>query len=54
MFADTGIPGLFHASYALGAEKQRLTVYLIGGAQVLDSGGVFHIGKRNTWLARKS
>src|SRR5947209_17980073 len=36
MFADTGIPALFHRAYANGAEKKRLTVRLIGGAQVMD------------------
>jgi chemotaxis protein CheD len=53
MFADTGIPDLFHAAYALGADKRRLTVRLIGGAQVLDPNGVFNIGKRNHLACRK-
>ena len=53
MFADTGIPALFHAVYALGAEKKRLSVRLIGGAQVLDPNGVFNIGKRNHLACRK-
>jgi chemotaxis protein CheD len=52
-FADTGIPLLFHAAYALGAEKRRLTVRLVGGAQILDSGGVFNVGKRNHLACRK-
>lgn len=65
-FADTGIPLLFHAAYALGAEKKRLTVRLVGGAQVLDPvAGVaagagsksdnllFNIGKRNHLACRK-
>src|SRR3954468_23563057 len=47
MFADTGIPALFHAAYAKGADKKRLTVRLVGGAQVMDPNGVFNIGKRN-------
>ncbi len=53
MFADTGIPALFHAAYAKGGEKKRMTVTVIGGAQVLDSGGVFNIGKRNYLACRK-
>ena len=53
MFADTGIPTLFHAVYAKGAEKRRLTVRLIGGAQVMDPRGVFNIGKRNHLACRK-
>src|SRR5450755_3621735 len=31
MFVDTGLPALFHAVYALGGLKHRLTVKLIGG-----------------------
>ena len=53
MFADTGIPELFHAAYAKGAEKKRMSVRLIGGAQVLDPNGVFNIGKRNHLASRK-
>jgi chemotaxis protein CheD len=53
MFADTGIPALFHAAYAAGAEKKRLIVRVIGGAQVLDSQGVFNIGKRNYLACKK-
>jgi chemotaxis protein CheD len=52
MFADTGIPELFHSAYAMGAEKKRITVRLVGGAQVADPEGVFNIGKRN-YLACK-
>lgn len=53
LFADTGIPALFHAAYALGAEKKRLSVRLVGGAQVADPHGVFNIGKRNHLACRK-
>jgi chemotaxis protein CheD len=53
MFADTGIPALFHSAYASGAEKKRLTVRLLGGAQVMDPNGVFNIGKRNHLACRK-
>lgn len=53
MFADTGIPALFHAAYAKGAEKKRLTVRLVGGAQVMDPNGIFNIGKRNHLACRK-
>jgi chemotaxis protein CheD len=53
MFADTGIPSLFKAAYALGAQKQRLKVIVVGGAQVLDQGGFFNIGKRNHMAVRK-
>jgi chemotaxis protein CheD len=53
MFADTGIPCLFHAAYASGADKRRLIVRLVGGAQVLDPNGVFNIGKRNHVACRR-
>ncbi len=53
MFADTGIPKLFHEAYKLGAEKRRLSVAAAGGAQMLDPQGVFNIGKRNYLMMRK-
>ena len=53
MFADTGIPALFKATYALGAAKQRMKVVVAGGAQVLDQVGFFNIGKRNHMAVRK-
>lgn len=53
MFADTGIPMLFHSAYRLGAEKRRLVVWAAGGAQVMDDSGVFNIGKRNNLALRK-
>lgn len=53
VFADTGLPKLFRAAYALGAVKGRLKVTLVGGSQVLDEGGHFNIGKRNYAAVRK-
>ncbi|HWZ51324.1 MAG TPA: chemotaxis protein CheD [Granulicella sp.] len=47
MYADTGIPLLLQQAYGLGAERRRLQVVAVGGAQLLDSNGVFNIGKRN-------
>ena len=47
VFADTGIPLLFRRAYECGAQKNRLTVSVAGGAQVLDEQAVFNIGKRN-------
>jgi chemotaxis protein CheD len=52
MFADTGIPALFHSAYSLGAEKKRLRVIVAGGAQVLSS-ELFQIGKRNELAMKK-
>ena len=53
MFADTGIPSLFKSAYALGAQKNRLKVVVVGGAQILDQKGFFNIGKRNHLALRK-
>lgn len=53
MFADTGIPSLFHSAYQLGAEKRRLVVLAAGGAQIMDPEGRFNIGKRNCLAMRK-
>ncbi len=53
MFADTGIPLLFRRAYGCGADKRRLVVRVAGGAQVMDSEGVFNIGKRNYLALRK-
>ena len=53
MFGDTGIPHLFKAAYELGATKSRLVVKAVGGSQLLDSSGVFNIGKRNYAIMRR-
>jgi chemotaxis protein CheD len=53
MFADTGIPALFRKAYSLGAVKGRISVRAAGGAQILDSAGLFNIGKRNILELRK-
>jgi chemotaxis protein CheD len=47
MFVDTGLPRLFHGLYNLGADRDRLVVKAAGGAQFLDTAGVFNIGMRN-------
>jgi chemotaxis protein CheD len=52
-FADTGIPELFHRAYRLGAAKERLHVYLLGGASLSDQQGVFAVGVKNVTAARK-
>ena len=53
MFADTGIPKAFGRLIELGANWKRLSVYLAGGAQVMDPQGIFNIGKRNHAMVRK-
>ncbi len=54
LFADTGIPALFDTAYSLGADKRRLNVTVVGGAQMVDPQGTFSIGKRNCLAMRKS
>ena len=53
MFADTGIIYLLEQLYLLGAEKKRLKVRLAGGAEIIDTHGVFNIGRRNHAAVRK-
>ena len=53
MFADTGIPKLFKTTYQLGAQKQRMKVVVVGGAQVSNGSDYFNIGKRNYLAVRK-
>lgn len=53
-FANTGLPLFFQAAYALGLEKQRCRVRLVGGADVggLGASGSLNVGKRNLLAAR--
>lgn len=53
MFADSGIPRLFKAAYQLGAVKNRMNIYVAGGAEILDQTGFFNIGKRNYMALKK-
>lgn len=53
MFADTGIPLLFKSCYRLGAEKKRMIVKVVGGANILDSANHFRIGQKNITALRK-
>jgi chemotaxis protein CheD len=57
VFADTGIAQLFHAAYALGAQKPRCQIRLVGGAEIgghrsPGTEGVFNVGRRNVIAAR--
>lgn len=54
MFADTGVARLYQAILEVGADKRRLVVAAVGGAQVIDDHGVFNIGKRNCLALRKA
>lgn len=54
MFADTGIPKLFLASYALGAKKERMIVVVAGGASFnMNEDADLAIGQRNIAMLRK-
>jgi chemotaxis protein CheD len=54
MFADTGVVQLLNRCLQMGASKSRLRVWLAGGSAVMDTRGVFNIGKRNQLAARKA
>lgn len=53
MFADTGIPLLFHSMYDVGCRKENLVVKVAGGGALYDDKGLFNIGKRNYTVLRK-
>lgn len=52
-FADTGIPKLLDMVTKEGANRRRLVVRIAGGAQMMDTAGVFDIGRRNHQALRK-
>jgi len=52
-FADLGIKAMLKGALELGLVKKRARVCLIGGAQMIDSGGL-QIGKQNYLAARKA
>lgn len=54
MFADTGIAALLHLFQRRDIPKTRLTVYLAGGAHVLDQSNFFEIGRRNCIAAKRN
>lgn len=53
MFADSGMDRLLNDVGRLGAQKKRLKVKIAGGAQMLNDGGLFNIGRRNHASIRK-
>jgi len=53
MFADTGIPLLFHTMYEMGCRKTDLIVKAAGGGALYDDHGHFAIGQRNYTILRK-
>jgi chemotaxis protein CheD len=53
MFADTGVPLLFHELYDKGCQKKDLVVKVAGGGKLYDDHGTFNIGQRNYTMVRK-
>ena len=54
MFVDSGLPSFFHALYAKGANKGRITVKTAGGASIQRTNSDhFAIGRRNYAMLRK-
>jgi chemotaxis protein CheD len=47
MFVDTGFTALLNALLELNADRKRLKVYVVGGAQIMDGAGFFSIGQKN-------
>ena len=52
-YVDTGVPLLFKALFALGANRNRVVVKVIGGSNVMDKNKFFNIGERNYAAVRK-
>ncbi len=48
MFANTGLPLFFRALIGLKADRNRLRLFVTGGACVLTTADSFKIGERNT------
>jgi chemotaxis protein CheD len=53
MFADTGVPLLFHGMYDRACAKQGLVVKVVGGSKLYEDNGTFDIGRRNYVIVRQ-
>ncbi len=53
MFADTGVPLLFHRMYQFGCRKEDLRVVIAGGGCLQRDRELFNIGRRNITALRK-
>lgn len=53
MFIDTGWPAFLRLAGEMGAELNRVELFVAGGAQVMDPDGVFGIGRSNCVALRK-
>lgn len=52
-FADTGIPELLKEMVKYGCRRNDLVIKLAGGANIMDLGNRFEIGKRNLIAVKK-
>lgn len=53
MFVDTGFTILLENMLSEGADKKKLSIVAVGGANINDTNNVFEIGKRNQTVLRK-
>jgi chemotaxis protein CheD len=53
MFADTGVPALFNGLTGVRAQRSRTTLFIAGGASVLNGPDSFQIGDRNATAVRR-
>lgn len=53
MFADTGLPLFFKALAGLKGDRNRMRMYVAGGAAVLSGADTFKIGDRNIAAVKK-
>ena len=59
MFVNTGMPALLRATCQMRADRQRLRIFLVVGARIMDDQNLFNIGGRNVaalaeWLRREN
>jgi chemotaxis protein CheD len=52
-YGDTGTPWLFRTVSEQGGHCPRLLVYIAGGANMVNDGGLFNIGQRNYTALRR-
>ena len=53
MYADTGLAGMLRLMADEGAVGRRMSVRLVGGAEMLNDSKLFSIGRRNYTAIRK-
>lgn len=53
MFADTGLPFFFRSLVGMKVERNRMRIFLAGGASVLNGTDPFKIGERNAASVKK-